>query len=82
VVVVLLVSGVASAQTSAAVVAELRRLAEQGDVLAQYNLGIVYDTGKGVPQDYTEAVRWYRLAAEQGHASAQYNRVHYYRAHS
>ena len=25
------------------------------------------------PQDDTEAVRWYRLGAEQGYASAQYN---------
>ena len=30
-------------------------------------------TGEGVPQDAAEAVRWFRLAAEQGHASAQYN---------
>ena len=29
--------------------------------------------GEGIPQDDAEAVRWYRLAAEQGHASAQYN---------
>jgi TPR repeat protein len=33
----------------------------------------MYDTGQGVPQDYQEAERWYRLAAEQGHAKAQYN---------
>ena len=31
----------------------------------------MYDTGEGVPQDYPEAIRWYRLAADQGHASAQ-----------
>ena len=29
--------------------------------------------GDGVPQDYKEAVKWYRLAAEQGYADAQYN---------
>ena len=29
--------------------------------------------GRGVPQDYQEAVKWYRLAAEQGVAKAQYN---------
>ena len=28
---------------------------------------------QGVPQDYEEAVKWYRLAAEQGYANAQYN---------
>lgn len=51
---------------------ELRPLAEQGDAEAQYNLGVMYNEGKGVPQDYTEAVNWYRKAAEQGFASAQY----------
>ena len=29
-------------------------------------------TGRDVPQDYAEAARWFPLAAEQGHASAQY----------
>ena len=33
----------------------------------------MYGAGRGVPQDDAEAVRWYRLAAEQGEASAQYN---------
>jgi hypothetical protein len=33
----------------------------------------MYDTGRGVPQDDAEAVRWYRLAADQGHATAQAN---------
>ena len=33
----------------------------------------MYDNGEGVPQDYAEAVKWYRLAAEQGDANAQYN---------
>ena len=40
---------------------------------AQFNLGLMYDKGEGVPQDDAEAVRWYRLAAEQGHAEAQAN---------
>ena len=39
----------------------------------QYNLGVMYDNGQGVPQDYKEAVKWYRLSAEQGFAEAQYN---------
>ena len=30
-------------------------------------------TAEGVEQDYVEAVKWYRLAAEQGNADAQYN---------
>ena len=33
----------------------------------------MYDNGQGVPQDYKTAVKWYRLAAEQGHAAAQNN---------
>ena len=43
----------------------------QGDASAQYSLGVMYEVGKGVPQDYAEAVKWYRLAAEQGNALAQ-----------
>ena len=35
----------------------------------------MYDKGRGVPQDYSQAVKWYRKAAKQGDASAQYNLV-------
>ena len=52
---------------------EWKPLAEEGDVDAQYYLGVLYDNGDGVPQDYKEAVRWYTLAAEQGDVDAQYN---------
>ena len=52
---------------------ELRAKAEQGDVQAQYNLGIMYETGRGGPQDDAEAVRWYRLAGDQGNPSGQLN---------
>jgi len=48
-------------------------LAEQGDALAQHNLGVLYENGHGVPQDYAEAVKWYRKAAEQGFSLAQNN---------
>ena len=51
----------------------LRPLAEQGNAVAQFDLGFMYDTGHGVMQDYGEAMRWYRLAAQQGNALAQYN---------
>jgi uncharacterized protein len=51
----------------------IRPLAEKGDALAQYNLGVSYDQGWGVPQDATEAVKWYRLAADQGYSLAQQN---------
>ena len=50
-----------------------RPLADQGHVLAQYNLGVMYANGQGVPQDYAQAVSWYRKAADQGLADAQYN---------
>jgi TPR repeat protein len=33
----------------------------------------MYDNGNGVIQDYAKAANWYRLAAEQGDADAQYN---------
>ncbi|MDP2738149.1 MAG: tetratricopeptide repeat protein [Pseudorhodobacter sp.] len=52
---------------------EWRPLAEQGDAAAQALLGIMYDSGQGVPQDDAEAVKWYRLAAAQGYAKAQLN---------
>ena len=38
--------------------------AQRGDAEAQYNLGYMYATGEGVPEDHTEAVKWYRLVAE------------------
>ena len=49
----------------------LRSLAEQGDVGAQYNMGVQYAIGEGVPKDVQEAVKWYRKAAEQGYFLAQ-----------
>ena len=33
----------------------------------------MYDEGLGVPQDDKTAVKWYRLAAEQGYAKSQFN---------
>ena len=70
------------------IVKRYRKAAEQGQAIAQYNLGVMYANGQdvqlfnpdgyksygqGVPLDYTEAVKWYRKAAEQGYAKAQYN---------
>jgi uncharacterized protein len=50
-----------------------KKAAEQGELAAQFNVGLYYDVGKGAAQDYAEAVRWYKLAAAQGYSSAQYN---------
>ena len=47
--------------------------AERGDRGDQFRLGLMYDLGKGAPQNYDEAWIWYYLAAEQGHAVAQHN---------
>jgi len=47
--------------------------AEAGDAEAQFDLGFMYYEGEGVPEDHAEAVRWYRLAADQGLAEAQFN---------
>ena len=52
---------------------KMLQAAEQGNVDAQFNLGVMYENGRGVRQDYIQAVQWYRKAAEQGIAQAQYN---------
>jgi len=48
-------------------------LAEQGQPAAQAYLGFLFQTGRGVPQNFTEAAMWYRRAAEQGDSLAQYS---------
>lgn len=57
----------------ATAVGEWQPLAQQGDVDAQYYLGLLYDFGHGVPQDFTMARHWYENAAVQGHTGAQAN---------
>ena len=52
---------------------ETLQLAERENAQAQFNLGMMYENGQGVRQDDAEAVKWYRLAAEQGYAPAQSN---------
>ena len=59
-----------SAVTSVEFVAT-KKAAESGDATAQYNLGVMYATGEGVPQDDAEAVKWIRLSAQQGFAKAE-----------
>ena len=48
----------------------IRPLAEQGDANAQYNLGVFYDNGLGVPQDKVRAYMWFNLSAAQGRDGA------------
>jgi len=45
--------------------------AEQGDATAQYNLGVMYFYGRGVPQDNSKAKEWILKAALQGLKPAQ-----------
>ena len=46
--------------------------AQQGDAYSQWQMGIQYEQGQaGYPQDYVEAAKWYRKAAEQDHHGAQ-----------
>ncbi len=56
---------------AAAALQELKPLAEQGDAEAQFKLGSLYYQGLGVPQDYPEAIKWLRRAADQRHVSAE-----------
>jgi TPR repeat protein len=45
-------------------------LAEQGNADAQYNLGVLYDNGLGLPQDKVRAYMWFNLSAAQGREGA------------
>lgn len=49
----------------------LNKSAQQGNTEAQFYIGLMYDTGQGIPQDSAKAVEWYRLAAQQRHTKAQ-----------
>jgi len=51
----------------------LKEDAEKGVAKAQYNLGMMYANGWGVPQNDQEAIKWYLLAAEQMYAGAKVN---------
>jgi TPR repeat protein len=47
--------------------------AEQGYARAQYNLGLLYDKGRGVERNLKTAAMWYRKAASQDHPASQHN---------
>jgi hypothetical protein len=57
----------------AGVVKILRPLADQGNAIAEANLGIMYSNGEGVAKDPAEAAKWYRKAADQGNIQSQIN---------
>ena len=51
---------------------EYKAKAEQGNLDAQYIIGLSWINGEGVEKDFVEAVKWFRKAAEQGDVNAQY----------
>jgi TPR repeat protein len=57
-------------------VAIWRPLAERGDVNAEYNLGVNYELGHGVPKNDATAAMWYRRAANRGMGPAMLNLAH------
>ncbi len=48
-----------------------KKLADNGDMVAQFNLGVSYYNGDGVATNLVEALKWYHKAADQGYATAQ-----------
>ncbi len=46
-------------------------LPRSGESEVQFNLGTMHADGRGVPQNYAEAMKWFGLAADQGDADAQ-----------
>jgi TPR repeat protein len=65
----LLAAGAMGAQS----IPELQRLANAGDPQAQFHLGLEYAAGQNVSFDYSQALAWYRKAAEKGVGGAEYN---------
>ena len=52
---------------------KLMPLAESGHSAAQYNIGVMHEWGNGVPQDNSQALKWYKRSAELSHKDAQNN---------
>ena len=53
--------------------ASWRPLADQGNPIAQNDLGILYLDGKGVARDYVRAAQWFSASAAQGNSAGMYN---------
>jgi TPR repeat protein len=56
----------------------LRSLADRGDADAQWQMGVRYHNGEGVPRDDAQAMQWFQRAAEQGQVIAQATLGAYY----
>jgi TPR repeat protein len=53
------------------------KLAQKGNAEAQFKVGEMYETGRGVEKNIVEAKRWITRAAEQGHQAANYKLLYY-----
>ncbi len=49
---------------------EFTKAAENGDMNAEFNLGVMYENGQGVEQSDLKAAEWYQKAADNGHPEA------------
>ena len=54
--------------------AAMKKDAESANATAQTSLGVMYENGEGVPQDYVEAYVWFSVAAASGDADSANNR--------
>jgi TPR repeat protein len=52
-------------------IGDLMDKAHAGDAMAQYQLGQLYYAGKDIPQNYDEAVKWFRTSSDKGLTLAQ-----------
>ena len=66
------------AQNFPAAAAAFRKAADQGKPDAQFNLGLMYLNGEGVPQNYVEAKALFEKAAQQNNVRAQVNLARMY----
>jgi hypothetical protein len=57
---------------------DLESLAARGDAEAEWQMGVRYHDGEGVPQDDAQAMQWFERAAQQGHVEAQSHLGAYY----
>jgi len=71
---ILILTALLAFQSAAASeVDEMKAAAEQGKIVAQFNMGVSYDFALGIAENDSEAASWYLKAANQGLAEAQYN---------
>ena len=54
-------------------VKSIKKSADYGNAMAQYNLGLMYAKGENLVQDYQQALFWFRKAADQGVGIAEFS---------